>query len=399
MTVKEEELLKKYTHTPEEFPVLMEQTHKVLCDRKIVNERININENIIHYVQDTALLISVIDGRVGAGKTYGSGAGEPYGHVIYLDKSARPVSWLVNLFWEEFAAKDADGIPIKRPGHSYLNIDRSPWFRNVGINVSDDGRQKENGELATYQDFTKNIGNLDDRHIAEIRALYIEGGIEKEDGQYVLETPTALDGKRILVVDEVSRTGSTLDIAKHLVKLAIPEAAEVDGAYFWHPREAPLKVGSENVLTSLPVWYDPNTLEGRGIGSPAPEYYRGLYEHYLEKHNENPNINIKKFRTYAFSGSVYSAPLLDDGGMRLGLAAEKKTRMLCRDLRKLHDEYEAGRLFFAPPSAWADFEECDSMIEKQGVFLLPWDASEEERRRLRESPLFYPNFLGKLRKS
>lgn len=119
-------------------------------------------------------------------------------------------------------------------------------------------------------------------------------GIENEDEKYVLGTSTILDGKKILVVDEVSRTGSTLDIAKHLVRLAFPDAAEIDGTYFWHPGEAPLKMGSENVLTSLPVWYDPNTLEGRGIGSPNPEYYRKLYQDYQEKHKENPNINIKK---------------------------------------------------------------------------------------------------------
>lgn len=71
--------------------------------------------------------------------------------------------------------------------------------------------------------------------------------------------------------------------------------------------------------------------------------------------------------------------------------------MLCRDLRKLHDEYKEGHLFFSPPSAWANFEECDDWIEKQGVFLLPWDASEAEREKFRKSPLFYPNFLKKLK--
>lgn len=73
--------------------------------------------------------------------------------------------------------------------------------------------------------------------------------------------------------------------------------------------------------------------------------------------------------------------------------------MLCRDLRRLYDEYKAGYLFFVLPSAWTDFVECDSMIEKQGVFLLPWDASEAERGRLRKSPLFYPVFGGKLKKA
>ena len=188
-----EELKKRYSHEPEEFPVLRQQTHKVMRNGKMVSEVININENLIHYLQDTAWLISVIDGTVSTDGKVGSGI--PYDHIVYLDKSARPVSWLVNMFWEEFAAKDPEGKPIKRPGHSYVNIDRSPWFRNVGIAVTDDGRQKENGELATYGDFINHISNLTPRHLSEIRSLYIRGGIEKEDAGWINEQKTVLTGK------------------------------------------------------------------------------------------------------------------------------------------------------------------------------------------------------------
>ena len=391
-----EELLKKYAHAPEEFPVLAEQTHKVLRDGKPVNERININDNIIHYVRDTALLISVIDGRISANDDR-KGTGIPYDHVIYLDKSARPVSWLVNMFWEDLASKDAEGIPVKRPRHSYLNIDRSPWFRNVGIGVTDDGRQKENGELATFRDFLNNIGNLSQRHLAEIRALYIDGGIDEESVQWVMDHPTVLDDKKILVVDEVSRTGATLDIAKLLIKLAIPDAKAVDGAYFWHPGEPILKIGSETVLTSLPVWYDPHSLDGRGIGRPDSHYYRQLYDHYSGPDMSDICADIRKLRTHAFSSSVFSAPLLDGIGNPLDLAVEKKTRKLCRDLRRLREEFRAGRLFFSPPFEWADFDDYEAVLEKQGVLLLPWEASEKEQDRIRRSPLFYLNFLDKLR--
>ena len=383
------ELLKRYAHIPEEFPVLAEQTHKILRKGKIVNERININENIIHYVQDTAHLISVIDGRLSSGG--------PYDHVIYLDKSARPVSWLVNMFWNDFALKDAAGNVVKRPNHSYINIDRSPWFRNVGISVSDDGRQKENGELATYRDFEKNIHNLNPRHLAEIRALYIDGGIEKEDIEWVMNHPTILDGKRVLIVDEVSRTGATLDIARRLFNLAVPDIGEVSGTYFWHPGEPLLKMGDEYVLTSLPVWYDPYTLTGRGIGNPDSRYYRNLYDHYSSRDPKGLKYDIRKLRTYAFSSSVYGAPLLDENGNPIGLAAEKKTRKLSRDLRRLHDEYKKGHLFFTPPDEWADFEEFDSILEAQGVLLLPWESSREEQERIRELPTFYLNFITKLK--
>ena len=385
----EEELLHNYTHSPEEFPVIAEQTHKLLRDGKVVNETINVNENIIHYVKDTALLISAIDGRLNSGV--------PYDHVIYLDKSARPVSWLINLFWDDFAQKDQNGIPVKRPKHTYINIDRSPWFRNVGINVDDDGRQKDNGDLATYSDFVDHVRNLSQKHLAEIRALYIAGGIEEESVDWVMSQPTFLDGKRVLIVDEVSRTGSTLDIAKHLFRLAIPETAAIDGTYFWRPTEPLLKMGEENVLTSLPVWYDPATLTGLGIGSTDPYYYRKLYEGFLSQDAGVARIDLRKLRTHAFSSSVFSAPLLDEKGDAIDLTSEGKTRKLCADLKRLHREYQTGRIFFMPPIEWLRFKGYTDMIEKQGVLLLPRNASGEEQERVRNSPLFYLNFIAKLK--
>lgn len=386
------ELLEKYRHDPEEYPVLMQQTHKVIKNRNIVNEQININENLIHYIQDTALLISEIDGSLSGDKK------QAVDHVVYLDKSARPVSWLVNMFWSEFAVKDEDGKTVKRPPHTYVNIDRSPWFRKVGINVSDDGRQKENGELATYSDFINNIGNLTKRNLAEVRALFIEGGIEDENIDSIMDSPTILDGKRVLIVDEVSRTGSTLSIAAHIFKLAFPETVEIKRSYFWHPTEPPLKIGNENVLTSLPVWYDPNTLTGRGIGGLNEKYYRQRYEHYLELAVENQNIDIRKLRAQAFAASVFSAPLLREDGSLLSLKEEKKTRELCRDLKKLADDYKNGKIFFIPPHAWIDLGRYEAMLEKQGVKLIPETATGVECNEIRKDPLFFLNFIQELKK-
>ncbi len=227
--------------------------------------------------------------------------------------------------------------------------------------------------------------------------MYIEGGISEEDENWIFDHPTILDGKRILIVDEVSRTGSTLDIAKHLFRLAIPDFDKIDGTYFWHPSEPLLKIGNETVLTSLPVWYDPNTLMGRGIGSPDERYYRELYKEYLSKSIDNEDIDVNKFKTYAFSSSVFSAPLLDDEGKALDLTIEKKTRDLCRDLRKLYDEYKAGNIFFVPPNEWMDFDDFEDIIEQQGVILLPWEGSEQERERVRNSPMFYINFITRLK--
>ena len=48
--------------------------------------------------------------------------------AIYLDKSARPVSWFVNEFWEDFTDKS-------KPQTEHLAIDRRIWFRYFGIDI------------------------------------------------------------------------------------------------------------------------------------------------------------------------------------------------------------------------------------------------------------------------
>lgn len=383
--------IEQFVHTKDEYPVLSRQTHKMMRGREIVTERININENLMHYVQDTALLISLIDGTIDEERL-------PYDHVVYLDKSARPVSWLVNLFWDEFARRDEAGKPVKRPPHSYVNIDRSPWFRNVGINVNEDGRQKDNGELATYSDFLSHIGNVSKQHLAELRAVFLDGGLEREDADHVLSCPSVLNGKRVLVIDEVSRTGSTLKIATKLFELAFPDAALIQGSYFWHPTEQPLQMGSESVLTSLPVWYDPSTLTGRGIGGIDVAYYRKRYERFLALSAEDARIDVPKLRKQAFSAPVFSAPLLNEDGSELSLADEQKTRALCKDLRKLHSDYKAGTILFTPPLQWAKIGRFAECVEKQGLKVIPPNATDAERSAIRQDPLFYLSFLAELKK-
>lgn len=388
-----EKMLRRYTHAADEYPVLARQTHRIVKNGTTVNEPININENIMHYVQDTALLISRIDGSLAAAE---GGNPAPFDHVVYLDKSARPVSWLVNLFWKVFACTGKDGRQTGRPGHSYINIDRSPWFRNVGIEVTDDGRQKEGGELATYADFLSNLRYLDKIHLARIRALYIPGGIREENAEEIMNTPTALTGRRVLIVDEVSRTGSTIKIAVKLFQLAFPDAAEIQGTYFWNALEPPVRVGSESALTSLPVWYDPNTLTGRGIGGVDTPYYRNRYEAYLKKKEQIPRLDLPKLRTQAFSGTVFSAPLLKDDGTPMGLEAEKVTRALTRDLLKLRKDYGEGTIFFTPPFDWPE-DRFEAEVKKQGLLLIEPGMKPDQEKAVRSSPLFYPTFVQKLR--
>ena len=167
-----------------------------------------------------------------------------------------------------------------------------------------------------------------------------------------MKTPTILDGKRLLIVDEVSRTGSTLRIAEFLFKAAIPEIAHVEGTYFWHPKEPVIKAGSEYMLTSVPVWYDPSTSIGRGIGELNEDFYRRRYEYYRKLSEQDDRYDLRKLRTQAFAASVFSAPHLNPDGTLMSLEAEKVSRELGKELRKLSDDFKSGKIFFTPPSCW-----------------------------------------------
>lgn len=384
---KNNEFVNRYIHSSEEFPVLSRQTRFVIKDGRIVAEKIGINENLMHYIQDTALLISKNDGSI-----KGNMSEDAFDHVVYLDKSARPVSWIVNMLWKNFAAIDENGEIAKRPRHTYVNIDRSPWFRKVGIDVTNDGRQKSNGELSTFHDFISHKANLTNMHLAAIRSLFIEDGIDTEDPDEIMKTPTILAGKRLLVVDEVSRTGATLSIAEFLFRAAIPEASHIEGAYFWHPAEPLIKVGNENMLTSLPVWYDPNTSFGRGIGELNEDYYRRRYDHYLKLSKTDNRYAIKKLRMQAFASPVFSAPHLKSDGSVMGLEEEKVSRNLAKDLCQLAEDYRNGTILFTPPTEWG-FDCCAKAVTKQGFLLIPETATPEEAIKIRKSDRFYLNVI------
>ena len=262
--------------------------------------------------------------------------------------------------------------------------------------MTDDGRQKENGELATYSDFASSLHRLDRIHLARIRALYIPGGIRDEDPAGIMQAPTVLTGKRVLIVDEVSRTGATIQIAVKLFRMAFPDAASIDGTYFWNPQETPVRIGNENALTSLPVWYDPNTLTGRGIGGVDTDYYRERFEYYRDRADRIPGLDLPKLRTQAFSRAVFSAPLLNGDGTRMSPEKEKATRTLTRDLVRLHREYRKGTVFFTPPFDWPE-ERFEAAVKRQGLLLIDRDMKPEQEKAVRSSPLFYPVFMQKLR--
>lgn len=91
--------------------------------------QLGIDETLSAYISDTAGLIAELDGTSALYET-DTGRFVPQ-HVIYLDKSRRPCSWLAKMFWRYFAETNASA-----PSCSFLNIDESVLFLAIRFYLS-----------------------------------------------------------------------------------------------------------------------------------------------------------------------------------------------------------------------------------------------------------------------
>lgn len=336
---------------PEDFPIFSQQAglREDEYTGKMENRTLNINETLGLMVGQTAKTIAAIQGEKN---------GIPkIDHVIYLDKSARPVSWLVDDFWDDFADTPA-------PEKSYLAIDRRPWFDMVGIElVGHEEIRDPDGTLrpAKGSDFWKAYENVPEEKkkewSARIRALYIEGGIDSEDPDVIMSTPTVLDGKNLLIIDEVSRSGSTIEIAVGLLKRAIPELASVNGHVFWNDGFS-IRDG-ETQMGNAPVWYpkDPSDWRGRGVRDIDPSWYEAKYR-------SNPS---KMARAERYGAFVLGVPLVN----REEEPGELSWK-LREEMRKMHQAYEAGKILpNLPASAETVLDKMIEKLESFGVEFVP----------------------------
>lgn len=187
--------------------------------------------------------------------------------VIYLDKSARPVEWMVDAFWEQYAK---DGV--SQPAAEFLNIDRVNWFIREGYDATMAERRLGPSDF--------HVEKVPRRDIARIRAYFVEGDFADRENweQYVWNMPTRLDSQEVLIIDEVKNMGGTLAIACQLLKEAIPEA-NFSGDYFWPDNRYAIDIkGDERQQESVPIWYDNLDPFGRGVGDIRESYYDDVYE-------------------------------------------------------------------------------------------------------------------------
>lgn len=345
----EEELLsdpaKRFHVNPIDFPIFSSQA-EMGANWGDKAETLSTDETMGRFVKSTADCIAVISGEdEGFLQDEKIPAAD---HVIYLDKSARPVSWLNNVFWDAFTDKP-------RPEHSYLAIDRMEWFARTDTPVDSSGYIKDtdgrSSHVAHFEDFLKE--NVSAEDIARIRALYIPNGIENEDIDKIMNTPTSLEGKNITIIDEVGRSGSTLNIAKYLVSLAIPEAASVNGYTFWN---AGFQTGpnGEHQMRSVPVWYDAASRIGRGIGDVNEDFFTRRYEQY-----PTPKTRAQKF------GSIVLGEFLN-----LSQEPGNRSRQLAKEIKDMREEWDNGHIIMPRPDHY-NAVKWMSRLEEQGVQFVP----------------------------
>lgn len=194
-----------------------------------------------HYVTLTDRLISVLEG----------GSGWRPDEVVYLDKSGRPVAWLVRALWPVLAREPGTeysaGVVPPRPGTRMVNIDREQWWELTG--------GTESGLV--------DVARVPQESVAALRAVFLRR--QPRAGEPVWEIPAWLDGVRILVVDEVSNSGDTLRIATGLISRAFP-TSEVKGDHWMTPGTVTDRRGFSRVQ-DVPVWYQSSTWTGRLVGN------------------------------------------------------------------------------------------------------------------------------------
>jgi hypothetical protein len=169
--------------------------------------------------------------------------------AVFLDKSARPVAWLVNELWDTLAPQDPEtGSTMPKPYIKFLNIDREQWGPFIGRS------EDKTGGI--------NVGRIPAENIGELRQV-----MTRIPGVSPIGEETLLTNKKVMVVDEVRSSGDTLHMAEGIMKRAFPDAAEIDGVYWMlKPAERDERSGAL-ISGEVPVWYSDRSVEGRLIAN------------------------------------------------------------------------------------------------------------------------------------
>lgn len=216
-------------------------------DKQLRMEYITLTDKLIETIQEGAFVKDPETGKVEQ---------KPFDNVIFLDKSARPVSWLVRALWDRLAF-DEDGSQTPMPKMNFLNIDREQWIGSV---------DEEGTGLV-------DVSHLSPSIIRSLRSIFV---VPNHKGPKIDEAiddaPATIDNKNVLIVDEVRSTGRTMNIARKLLNRAFPTTHFETACWMGGQTAKYVKSSSRGrTLTygnaDLPVWYREDSEFGRGVGN------------------------------------------------------------------------------------------------------------------------------------
>jgi hypothetical protein len=255
--------------------------------------------------------------------------------LVFLDKSGRPVAWLVKALWRTLARTPGtpyeQGVVPPLPMLRMANIDREQWWGLTGAS--------ETGVV--------DVARVPSTVIGGLRSVFLQR--RPDNGVDPFGIPSWLDGRRVLVIDEVSNTGDTLRIARGLVKAAFP-TADVRSEH-WMTPGAVRERGGLARAAQVPVWYRSDTWEGRLVGNrldPA-----------------NPPVSWRSSRGALFQSTRPRVPDL------LG-------RLLKREIQSLAHDVAGGRLLAAPATVREDW------LDRVRILYGYDDAAEFTAARMRQ---------------
>ncbi len=171
--------------------------------------------------------------------------------IVWLDKSARPLAWMMRELWPRLAQED-DGTVPSMPSSHFVNIDREQWVNTV------DPLGKG----------TVDLDRVDQSVIRSLRSIFVSPSDKKEGLTEAIDrAPATFDGKTVLIVDEVYASGRTLAISENFFRAAFPTAI-IAGV---HWMGGVTQKGFAQGNADLPIWYKDDTHLGRGIGNRNQE--------------------------------------------------------------------------------------------------------------------------------
>lgn len=279
---------------------------------QLQTEYIRLTDELVHKITDGVDVIDPATDKV---------EHEKVDYVVWLDKSARPVSWLMHDLWP-FLAADSEGNIPPEPASRFVNIDRNQWTSSVD----------PQGQGVT------NVADISPTIIRSLRSIFLVNHQDRKQGltEQIDNAPTQFDGKTVLIVDELVSSGRTLAYAQDFFKRAFPEA-KIAGTH-WMGKATTKNQGLAVGNADQPVWYSDETDLGRGVAN------RNIDLSLTRGNDKKDYANAQRLGAWFLS-------------VRLATPDPLSNR-LRSELHQLAEDAKAGKVFIEP-SLFRDEEDYD----------------------------------------